>query len=230
MANPYVLLREEFDDWAILFDPDTGHGFGLNPIGVCLWKLLDGRHSIDEMLSAVRRDTLDVPKEAEGQILTFVEELAQHGLATYDVRESRDGRERILRRTTAESLPDGWREPGQLASRILRYERPRLESFTLDARAQGVCITGGGCCNGSHASGGMYCNTGNSPGHDGLGHSCFINGNSASEATGWACDAVGNNASGGDYACDSGNSATGGNYSTCYTGNSGGICMSGSSA
>jgi hypothetical protein len=31
IGNPVVMLREEFDDRAILFDPDTGHGFGLNP-------------------------------------------------------------------------------------------------------------------------------------------------------------------------------------------------------
>jgi hypothetical protein len=26
IANPYVMLREEFDDWAVLFNPDTGRG------------------------------------------------------------------------------------------------------------------------------------------------------------------------------------------------------------
>ncbi len=57
IANPFVILREEFDDWAVLFDPDTGHGFGLNPTGVYIWKLLDGKHSIEDMLSALRRDT-----------------------------------------------------------------------------------------------------------------------------------------------------------------------------
>jgi hypothetical protein len=31
-----VLLREEFDDWAVLYDPDTGYGFGLNPTGSVL--------------------------------------------------------------------------------------------------------------------------------------------------------------------------------------------------
>ena len=69
IVNPHVLLREEFDDWAVLFDPDTGHGFGLSPAGVYLWKLLDGEHSIDEMLRALPRDAADVPEEAGEQIL-----------------------------------------------------------------------------------------------------------------------------------------------------------------
>ena len=30
LANPFVVLREEFDNWAILFDLDRGHGLGLS--------------------------------------------------------------------------------------------------------------------------------------------------------------------------------------------------------
>jgi SynChlorMet cassette protein ScmD len=59
IANPYIMLREEFDDWAILFNPDTGRGFGLNPTGVYIWKLLDGEHSVDDMREALRRDADD---------------------------------------------------------------------------------------------------------------------------------------------------------------------------
>jgi hypothetical protein len=28
VANPLIMLREEVDDWAILFDPDTGNACG----------------------------------------------------------------------------------------------------------------------------------------------------------------------------------------------------------
>jgi hypothetical protein len=31
-----VVLREEFDNWTILFDAATGNAFGLNPAGVLL--------------------------------------------------------------------------------------------------------------------------------------------------------------------------------------------------
>jgi hypothetical protein len=49
------VLREEFDDWAVLFDPDTGHGFGLNPAGVYVWKLLNGERTIDGICKTLRR-------------------------------------------------------------------------------------------------------------------------------------------------------------------------------
>ena len=214
VANPSVLLREEFDDWAVLFDPDTGHGFGLNPTGVYLWKLLDGGRSIDEMLHALRRDAPDVPEEAGEQILAFVEELAQHGLVVYDVEESHDGRERILPRTTgiAENLPDGGREAGQLRSGMLPYERPRLEPLTLEARAQGACATGNGCCTSGSDASSDYCHTGYSPGVNSTGYCCFNTGMSAN---------------GGSWACATGVNASGGALSSCGFGDSGGSCGSG---
>lgn len=38
IVNPIVVLREEFDDWAILFNPDTDAAVGINPVGVGAWK------------------------------------------------------------------------------------------------------------------------------------------------------------------------------------------------
>jgi hypothetical protein len=46
IANPTVVLREEFDDWAILFNPDTAEAVGTNPVGVAVWKLMDGRRNL----------------------------------------------------------------------------------------------------------------------------------------------------------------------------------------
>ena len=42
IANPLMVLREEFDDWALLFDPDTSHSYGLNQVSVFIYKRLDG--------------------------------------------------------------------------------------------------------------------------------------------------------------------------------------------
>jgi SynChlorMet cassette protein ScmD len=81
IRNPYVVLREEFDDWAVLFNPDTGHGFGLNPTGVYLWKLLDGEHTIDDVLGALQRDADDIPPGADEHLIAFLEQLTEQGLA-----------------------------------------------------------------------------------------------------------------------------------------------------
>ena len=85
IANPLIVLREEFDDWAILFDPDTGDAFGLNPIGVYIWKRLDGNHSAEDILQDLREGYEDVPEEVEGDLQEFIDHLVQRGLAGYEI-------------------------------------------------------------------------------------------------------------------------------------------------
>ena len=84
VANPLVVLREEFDDWAILFDPDTGHAFGLNPISVFVWQRLDGKHTIQEILTEMKDTFRDVPLEAENHLREFIDNLLENGLAGYE--------------------------------------------------------------------------------------------------------------------------------------------------
>ena len=86
-ANPSVVLREEFDDWAILFDPDTGNAVGLNPVGVFVWKLLDGSRTMQEILEKLRESCENVPKEAESHLKDFIESLVERGLAGHEVKE-----------------------------------------------------------------------------------------------------------------------------------------------
>jgi len=78
-VNPTIVLREEFDDWAVLFDPDTGDAFGLDPVGVFIWKRLDGRHTAAEVLAELRANCEDVPPEAPAQLDAFLGELLSKG-------------------------------------------------------------------------------------------------------------------------------------------------------
>ena len=48
IANPIIVLREEFDDWAVLFNPETADAVGTNPVGVAVWKQMDGQRSIED--------------------------------------------------------------------------------------------------------------------------------------------------------------------------------------
>jgi len=145
LANPHVLLREEFDDWAVLYDPDTGLGFGLSPTGVHLWKLLDGEHSIDEMLKVLHREFQEVPQEASTHIGAFVEEATSQGLATYATGEG------IPRRQRSDRPPRSCVTPTHDPALKPLYEAPTLINLNSEY-ARGVCCnTGGGagqgtCC------------------------------------------------------------------------------------
>jgi SynChlorMet cassette protein ScmD len=86
VANRLIVLREEFDDWAILFDPDTGNAFGLNPTGVFIWKLLDGKHGVEEIVNRLRDEAEDVPENAGEHARQFIVALEQQGLVGYEVQ------------------------------------------------------------------------------------------------------------------------------------------------
>jgi SynChlorMet cassette protein ScmD len=75
-----VVLRQEFDNWAILFDPDTGNAFGLKPIGVFVWKCLDGTHTIQDILKELRENCEGVPEDAQDHLKEFIGSLAEQGL------------------------------------------------------------------------------------------------------------------------------------------------------
>lgn len=87
VANPLIVLREEFDDWAILFDPDTGNAVGLNPVGVFVWKLLDGSNTMEEILKKLRERCENLPKEVEEHVRDFIKSLVERGLAGYEVKK-----------------------------------------------------------------------------------------------------------------------------------------------
>ncbi len=85
IASPSVILREEFDDWAVLFDPETGKAHGLNPVGVFIWKRLDGKHTIEDILKELKEECEDAPPEAQNDVIEFIQELVKNGLAGYEV-------------------------------------------------------------------------------------------------------------------------------------------------
>jgi SynChlorMet cassette protein ScmD len=79
IANPNVVLRDEFDDWAVLFNPDTANAMGTNPVGVAVWKLMDGKRSIEDIVSEIKNSFEDTPDASFKEIAAFVNKLAENG-------------------------------------------------------------------------------------------------------------------------------------------------------
>jgi len=88
IANPMIVLREEFDDWAVLFDPDSGNAFGLNPVSVFIWKQLDGRHTVQDILEKLGKECTDTPDDAENYVREFLDDLSKAGLAGHEFKET----------------------------------------------------------------------------------------------------------------------------------------------
>ncbi len=75
-----LVLRREHDDWAILFDPDTGKGFGLDPVGIFLWEHMDGQRTVGQLVEALREVFAEVPTHVCGDVQDFLGRLVGRGL------------------------------------------------------------------------------------------------------------------------------------------------------
>ncbi len=84
VANPMVVFREEFDDWAVLFDPDRNETYGLNPVSAFIWKQLDGKHNPEDVLELLKGECDDVPENASEHIDAFISNLEKRGLVGYE--------------------------------------------------------------------------------------------------------------------------------------------------
>jgi SynChlorMet cassette protein ScmD len=84
IANPSVVLREEFEDWAILYNPETADAVGINSMGVAIWKRMDGGRGIDAIVAEIQDAFDDVPDAAEEDISAFITDLIERGLAGYE--------------------------------------------------------------------------------------------------------------------------------------------------
>ncbi len=89
ITNPIVVLREEFDDWAVLFNPETADAVGINPVGVVIWKLMNGQRGIDGLVGEIEKHFADVPDTAIEDITAFVNDLAERGFIGYELERAK---------------------------------------------------------------------------------------------------------------------------------------------
>ena len=85
IADPVVVLREEFDDWALLFNPDTKDTVGIDPVGVQIWKLMDGKHDVLMVIEEIKKRFADVPETVEQEVQSFVDDLVERGFLGFEV-------------------------------------------------------------------------------------------------------------------------------------------------
>jgi hypothetical protein len=63
IRNPDVVLREEDEDGALLFNPDTNQVKVINSTGLFIWKLCDGIHELSTIVDGLNTEYEDAPKE-----------------------------------------------------------------------------------------------------------------------------------------------------------------------
>lgn len=74
-----MVLREEDDDAAILFDPNSGAVRVLNVTAAAVWKLLDGTRTLAQVLAALADEFDELDANAESQVVRLLTTLAEIG-------------------------------------------------------------------------------------------------------------------------------------------------------
>jgi SynChlorMet cassette protein ScmD len=81
--NPNIVIREEFDDWALLFDPESGKVFGINPTSVMIWQQIDGKFSIKEISTHISAKFEKRPETIDADVIFFIDHLAEIGYVSF---------------------------------------------------------------------------------------------------------------------------------------------------
>ena len=84
-ANPDIVCRVESDDWAILFDPDSGKAYGIGPVSLFIWRRLDGDLTLEEVVRALERTFAEVPADVRQHVAEFVDRLVDIGFANRSI-------------------------------------------------------------------------------------------------------------------------------------------------
>jgi hypothetical protein len=80
IRNPDVLLKEEDEDGALVFNPDTDKIMVLNPTGLFIWKRCDGNAGMGDLVSEVRDCFSAVPQDRVGEeVRGFIEKMIAEG-------------------------------------------------------------------------------------------------------------------------------------------------------
>ena len=79
-----IVLKEEADNWGILYNPDTDFSFGINPVSVFIWKQMKIKQTVKELAKKVNESFTNVPEDVEEQVIEFIKKLLKKDLATIE--------------------------------------------------------------------------------------------------------------------------------------------------
>lgn len=78
--NPETAFRALGDEGGLVVIPGRSEVKVVNPVGILVYRLLDGKHSIAEIVAQVTKEFDIGAAEAEADVQAFVGELADHGM------------------------------------------------------------------------------------------------------------------------------------------------------
>lgn len=78
--NPETAHREVEDEGGLVVLPRQSEVKVLNPVGSLIYKLLDGEHTVEQIIAAVVDEFDTTPDQASADVRQFLEELEAEGM------------------------------------------------------------------------------------------------------------------------------------------------------
>ncbi len=82
--SPNLVLREESDDWGVLFDPDTGNSVALNPVAISMFKAMQQTQDMHSIISIIHKEYEEVPASLNQDIIDLIETLTEGGFIGFE--------------------------------------------------------------------------------------------------------------------------------------------------
>jgi len=80
IPNPLAIREQGPDGWTLLVNPDIAAAVAVNPTGALIWKLANGRRTVDGIIACVRRRFPDAPDSVNDDVTALLAKLSEAGL------------------------------------------------------------------------------------------------------------------------------------------------------
>jgi hypothetical protein len=86
ISNPaHVLFNNEIG-WTDLVNLDLASGITINPTGLMVWKSIDGKRTVTDIIAEVKKHFLDTPCSFEKDLLAILDTFWDEGLIGFEVK------------------------------------------------------------------------------------------------------------------------------------------------
>ena len=83
IVNPAVIIRDDFEDFGIIYNPETDKSYSINQTGVEILKHIQSQTPIPEIADKIRENFSEVPDDISGRVDMFIKTLIDKGLLFY---------------------------------------------------------------------------------------------------------------------------------------------------
>ncbi|MBN2465605.1 PqqD family protein [candidate division WOR-3 bacterium] len=85
MPNPAAVRDDGADGWTLLVNPDTAGAMAVNATGVLVWSLVDGKRTIEQIVTAVMDRFPDAPDTVRDDVLAYLTKLTEEGFIGQEI-------------------------------------------------------------------------------------------------------------------------------------------------